>query len=185
MAIVKVQNQTLLVWLRLEDKVEAGERMSKIKSFEEMLASIHFSDRPVQPATTPTSEPTPSSSSTGTSQAVTAIDGVWTAHWTYEELSKSPLTDPSGGELNDENWGLYTLNFKGGKASESVKNSKATTSGTFTYSLSGNTVTFHRNNGEEFVMRWSLQGDQLRFTRDETLGVGPTPYVIKPFMRKS
>ena len=183
-AVVKVQDKTLLVWLRLEENVDASERTSKIKSFEDMLGSIHFSDRPVQPPATPTSQPTPSSSSTTTSQAVTAIDGVWTARWTYEELVRSPLLIDQG-EVNDENWGLATLTLKRGKASESMKNQRASTSSTATYSLSGNIVTFRNDNGEVFVMRWSLKGDQLRFTRDDTLGVGPTPFVIKPFTRKS
>ena len=31
-------------------------------------------------------------------------------------------------------------------------------------------------------MRWSRKGNQLTLTRDDTLGDGPTPFVIKPWV---
>ena len=66
-----------------------------------------------------------------------------------------------------------------------MTNPQQRTSGTFTYKIDGDTVTFQRANGEKFVMRWAITGDQLTLTRDDSLGVGPTPYVIKPFTRRS
>ena len=33
-------------------------------------------------------------------------------------------------------------------------------------------------------MRWSIDGDKLTLTRDESLGIGPTPFVIKPYTRQ-
>lgn len=39
------------------------------------------------------------------------------------------------------------------------------------------------NAGETFAFRWSLYQDILTFTRDEELGVVPTPYLIEPWRR--
>ena len=39
------------------------------------------------------------------------------------------------------------------------------------------------NAGEIFTGRWSLYQDTLTFTRDEALGILPTPYLIEPWQR--
>ena len=39
------------------------------------------------------------------------------------------------------------------------------------------------NAGETFAVRWSLFRDKLTFTRDEALGIIPTPYLIEPWER--
>lgn len=53
----------------------------------------------------------------------------------------------------------------------------------FTYAVDGDVVTFQRGN-EQFVMRWKVTGNELQFIRDDTLGISPTPYVIKPYVRQ-
>lgn len=177
-AVVNMGDKTLLAWLKVDKNTPASQMASEIKAFEAMLASIRFPDRRVTPAATPTSQ----SATSAASRVATPIDGVWTASWTYQELAASPLND--GTETNDQNWGRTTLTLKGGQATEATTNSRWSGSDRFAYSLQGNKVTFDRGNGEQFVMRWNLTGNQLRFIRDDTLGVGPTPYVIKPFSRR-
>ena len=49
------------------------------------------------------------------------------------------------------------------------------------FQLSGDVLSWIQDSGEQFVMRWSRKCNQLTPTRDETLGVGPTPFVIKPW----
>ena len=33
-------------------------------------------------------------------------------------------------------------------------------------------------------MRWSVDGDELTLTRDEALGIAPTPFVLRPWARQ-
>jgi hypothetical protein len=48
----------------------------------------------------------------------------------------------------------------------------------------GNTVRLEIDQaGETFASRWNLYRDTLKFQRDEKLGVGPTPYLVKPWRR--
>ena len=99
-AVIDTGDTTLLVWLR--NNVGVDEAM-ELESFDQMLSSISFSDRAVE---------APAAANT----AATPIDGVWTATWTREELAASPLL--TGGELNDENWGQYTLTFDHGQVND-------------------------------------------------------------------
>jgi hypothetical protein len=39
------------------------------------------------------------------------------------------------------------------------------------------------NAGETFAFRWSLYRDVLTFKRDASLGVAPTPWLVKPWRR--
>ncbi len=61
----------------------------------------------------------------------------------------------------------------------------SSTSGTFT--VSGDTVILvlseGDNAGESFGFRWSIYKNTLTFKRDETLGPGPTPTILKPWTR--
>ncbi len=168
-AVLNVRGKTLLIWLRQNLSAGVEDREKNFASFKDMLASGRFSDRAVQrlPA----------------ARAATAIDGVWTASWTHDELVRSPLTEP--GEDNAENWGQYSLTFDRGRVTEAQQNPLATYSASGAFRLVGDTLVYDRDNGEHFVMRWSLKGNQLTLKRDESLGVGPTPFVIKPWVRRS
>ena len=56
---------------------------------------------------------------------------------------------------------------------------------TGTFSVDGDVITLDLDaNTERFVMRWRLDGDTVTFERDDSLGVGPTPAVIKPWTRQ-
>ena len=94
-----------------------------------MLATVRFTHRD-----------TPTATSTSAA-STTPIDGAWEASWTRAELAQAPmLMGPE--EVNDENWGTYTLIFDAGVATETMTNPQQRTSGTFTYKIDGDTVTF-------------------------------------------
>jgi hypothetical protein len=168
-AVVPLPDKVLLVWLRTAVSSDPSEVAAKVASFEQMLASLRFSGAA---PSTPTASAAP--------LEATPIDGVWSAHWSRSELAHSPLVN--GEEINDENWGTYTLTFKRGKAVEKISNPKYAATNRFTYVVDGDVVTFVRGN-ERFVMRWLVNGESLQFTRDDALGVAPTPYVIRPYVR--
>ena len=101
---------------------------------------------------------------------------MWTASWTYDELKASPLLY-DGSELYDGNWGDCTLTFKKGNAA-------STSSTVATYVVTGETVSWVHGN-ERFMMRLDLVGDHLTFTRDTTLAIAPTPFLVKAWTRQS
>ena len=175
-AVIPVSDKTLLVWLR-GNAFAPEEFTTHLASFEQMLASIRFSDAPVQPPPANTVQTTIASST-----AVSAVDGVWRASWTYEDLHSGPLLDSA--ELNDENWGDFTLTFDHGQMTSTQINPRKSSSGLATFKIDGDTIVMNTTRGETFVMRWHLDVDKLTFVRDVSLGVGPTPFVIKPWIRK-
>lgn len=171
-AVIPAGDKTLIVWLRSE--AQATEEFSAhLDSFEQMLASIRFRDRTVL---------TPAKTTMAPSTAVSPVDGVWTSSWTYEDLQNGPLLDSE--EVNDENWGDFTLTFDHGQMSWTEVNPRRSSSGSATFQVDGDTFVIKTGSGEKFVMRWHLEGDQLTFVRDVSLGAGPTPFVIKPWIRQ-
>jgi hypothetical protein len=167
MAVVNLGDQTLLAWLRTSRSATVQDRATASASFEQMLASVRFSNRAVQAAPAgPVASP---------------IDGVWRARWTHAELVKSPLTVLPD-EDNAGNWGTYTLTFKRGRVTEAQSNRLGKWAGAGSFQLTGDVLDWTRDSGEHFVMRWSRKGNQLTLKRDETLGGGPTPFVIKPWV---
>ena len=125
-------------------------------------------------------QPTPDETSEPAS--ATAIDGTWTTSFTKGELADSPLlTDPE--ELNDQNWGDFTFLFDAGAFSFNQSNKKAEYASSGTFTVEGDVVRLDLDNGEKFAVRYSIHGAKLRFEPDESLGVAPTPYVLKPWTR--
>lgn len=170
-AVVSLPGTVLLVWLRLASTSKRVEAAGKIASFEHMLTTIRLLGGTPSPAT-----------SSAAPDAATPIDGSWSAHWSRRDLAKSPLLyGPE--EVNDGNWGTYTLTFQRGQAVETIRNPKHRATNRFTYTVNGDVATFVRGN-ESFVMRWRISGRNLTFVRDDALGGGPTPYVIRPFARR-
>jgi len=104
-------------------------------------------------------------------------------HGRLDELAQSPLLYDAG-ELNDENWGQLMFTFEHGRFTSTQTNPKATWSGSGAVRVDGDTVSLALDNGEHFVMRWNLKGNQLSFARDESLGIAPTPFIIKPWSRQ-
>jgi TRAP-type transport system periplasmic protein len=115
-----------------------------------------------------------------------SIDGVYSTTVTRQALEQSPLLYDLS-EVNDENWGELTLTFDRGRVTMEQENDVTSTSTSGTYEVDGDAVVLEFtegvNAGETFAVRWSLFRDRLTFTRDEALGVIPTPYLIEPWNR--
>jgi len=114
--------------------------------------------------------------------AVSPIDGSYETSFTKDELADSPLLYDVG-EVNDENWGDFTLIFDEGQLTLTQENSVDSYSNDGTFTVAGDVVVMDMTNGEQFTMRWSLYRDTLTFERDESLGIAPTPFLVKPWQR--
>jgi TRAP-type C4-dicarboxylate transport system substrate-binding protein len=121
------------------------------------------------------------------SQQAAVLDGVYRTSFTREELAASPLlTDP--GEASDENWGRFTLTLQHGRVTFTAQQTDVAnfrTSGTYTVNGDAIVLSFTAGGsaGETFAFRWSLYRDVLTFKRDASLGVAPTPWLVKPWRR--
>jgi len=115
----------------------------------------------------------------------TALDGTWTASFTKAELAATPQVDAS--EVNDENWGDFSMTFANGRVSYTQRNPVADSgaSGTFTVKDDSVTMVYDQgsNAGETFVLRWSVYKNTLTLRRDDSLGVGPTPFLVKAWTK--
>lgn len=141
-----------------------------------------------QPATTASPVATPSWVAAPPSTAATSpLDGTYATTFTEAELANSPLLYDQL-ELNDGNWGDWTLTFANGRVSYTQANGLARggSSGTFAVADDVVRMAFEQgaNAGESFAFHWRLVGDTLTFARDETLGPGPTPFLVKPWTRR-
>jgi outer membrane protein assembly factor BamB/class 3 adenylate cyclase len=130
--------------------------------------------------------PTGAPSSAPTASASTPLDGTYVTSFTRDELVASPLLTDAG-EINDANWGKLTLMFSGGLVTSTLENDVTHGSACGTYAIRGDAValsfTEGDSAGETFGFRWTLKEGTLTFRRDESLGVGPTPYLIKPWTK--
>jgi TRAP-type transport system periplasmic protein len=113
----------------------------------------------------------------------TALDGTWKTSFTKADLIASPLLMDNG-EINDGNWGDFTMTFGHGKFTSTQSNSVEHGTGSGTFTVTGDAVTLHLDQtGETFAFRWSIFKNTLTFKRDETIGGGPTPTLVKPWTR--
>ena len=117
-----------------------------------------------------------------------SIDGTWVTTFTKADLIASPLRVDDD-EINDGNWGDFTLTFEDGQFSLALSNSvqSGTTTGTYTTDGDAIVMVFQTSPTvrETFGFRWSIANDVLTFQRDETVGAGPTPFLVKPWTRSS
>jgi TRAP-type transport system periplasmic protein len=112
----------------------------------------------------------------------TPLDGTYQTSFTRDELAASPLVE--AGEINDGNWGDMTLTFQNGQGSGTQRNDRVPlNSGSFTYTVYGDAIWLPTRDEGTFAYRWSLYKDTLTFKRDESLGGGPTPWLVKPWTR--
>ena len=169
-AVIDAEDTTVLAWLR-HNNSGTGDTATEFSEFEQMLRTVEFLD------------PSIHSTASTSPGVVSPIDGVWTTTITLEELASSPLLYDQG-EVNDENWGEFTLTFDRGRF-VGTQDGDSTTPISGTFEVDDDTVRLILENAEIFVMRWSIEGDVLTFERDESLGIVPTPFVIKPWTRQS
>jgi hypothetical protein len=120
------------------------------------------------------------------SQQATVLDGVYRTSFTREELAASPLLVDQG-EVNEGNWGQFTLTFNHGRVTLAGRNDRGSGSTSGTYTINGKTITLRFaegvNAGETFAAHWNLYRDVLTFKRDPSLGELPTGYLVKPWRR--
>jgi hypothetical protein len=113
----------------------------------------------------------------------TPLDGTWKTSFTKAELIASPLLTDNG-EINDGNWGDMTMTFDHGRFTSTQRNTIEHGTGSGTFTVTGDAIYMHIDQtGENFAYRWSIFRNTLTFKRDETIGGGPTPSLVKPWTR--
>jgi TRAP-type C4-dicarboxylate transport system substrate-binding protein len=179
----RASNQDLAALRRTVQPVyDKLERNAKTKSFLQQILAMKHETRA---ASTPDNPPCSPSNATANAadQQATALDGVYRTSFTREELAKSPLLYAPD-EINDQNWGDFTLTFDRGRVTFTQRNDLDSYSTSGTYTLDGKAITLKftegGNAGETFAAHWSLYRDVLTFERAGEL---PTPYVLKPWRR--
>jgi TRAP-type C4-dicarboxylate transport system substrate-binding protein len=164
---------------KIQPVIDELEKDPGTKATIDAIAGLRGSTPPY--AFGPCSEPAAS----GPAAGATALEGTWTTSYTKAELAASPLVDPS--EVSDGNWGELALTFAGGKVTFTQRNpiGDSATSGTFTVKNDVLTMTFDQggNAGETFGLRWSVYKNTLSFRRDDTVGIGPTPFLVKAWTK--
>jgi TRAP-type C4-dicarboxylate transport system substrate-binding protein len=161
------------------DKLEGN---PETRSFLERILAMKHETRATPTPDSPDCAPS-SSAADAANQQTTALDGVYRTSFTREELAKSPLLyNPA--EINDQNWGDFTLTFDRGRVTFTQRNDLDSYSTSGAYTLNGKAITLKftegGNAGETFAAKWTLYRDVLTFER---LGEVPTPYVLKPWRR--
>jgi TRAP-type C4-dicarboxylate transport system substrate-binding protein len=154
-------------WLRQDAKTRSN--LERIQGLRAQLPAASTDRAPACPGAEPPA-----------ATAASKLDGVYRTSFTKAELAASPLLYDAA-EVNDENWGDLTLTLKEGRVTLSKRDSGSDTG---TCIVRGDTVllTFS-GTGETFGFHWNLYRDTLTFRRDQALGVGPTPFLVKPWRR--
>jgi TRAP-type C4-dicarboxylate transport system substrate-binding protein len=128
---------------------------------------------------------TPSPRPTQPTQAAPELEGTYVTSFSEQELARSPLLTDAG-EINDDNWGHFTLRLSNGHVRLTQRNARRHSDAWLSgrYTTDGDAIEFHYPvTGDTFAYRWSLYRGTLKFERDETLGIGPTPFLVKPWRR--
>jgi TRAP-type C4-dicarboxylate transport system substrate-binding protein len=166
------------VYDRLERDVETRSLLQRILT---MKRETRAAATPDSPRCSPTG-----SAAGAAGQKATALDGVYRTSFPKKELVESPLLYDAA-EVNDQNWGNFTLTFDHGRVTFTQRNDVDSYSTSGTYTLNGKAITLSftegGNAGETFAARWSLYRDVLTFERDASLGTIPTPYLLTPWRR--
>jgi TRAP-type C4-dicarboxylate transport system substrate-binding protein len=183
---VQASNQDLTALRRavqpVYDRIEGN---AETRSFLEQIVAMKQETRAASTPDSPSCSPSDPAAGTA-DQKATALEGVYRTSFPKNELAESPLlADPA--EINDGNWGDFTLTFDRGRVTFTQRNDIDSYSTSGTYGLDGDAVTLNftegGNAGETFAVRWSLYRDVLTFERDGSLGAIPTPYILKPWRR--
>jgi Bacterial extracellular solute-binding protein, family 7 len=164
------------VYDRLERNPQTKSVLQRIQAMKRETAAA-----PDAPACSPSS-----AAPATASQQATTLDGVYRTSFTREELAASPLLLDQG-EVNEGNWGQFTLTFNHGRVTLAGRNDRGSGSTSGTYTINGKTITLRFaegvNAGETFAAHWNLYRDVLTFKRDPSLGELPTGYLVKPWRR--
>jgi hypothetical protein len=160
-------------------------RVSMAVASAALLAGACSAATPSTPSPAATVEPTATASPKPT-PTTSPIDGAYVTSFTKDELSNSPLLGDKR-EINDEDWGTWTLTFDAGVVEYVQNNEEQDSESQGTFAVEGDAVTlaFDRgtNKGKTFGYRWRLDGTSLTFERDDQVGLGPTPFLVKPWTK--
>jgi TRAP-type transport system periplasmic protein len=186
-----------LRFLRAADRDLAGlrravqpvyDQLERTPQTRRLLQRIRAMKHESRAAATPDSPRcAPSSPAAGpANQQATPLDGVYRTSFTRNELATSPLLHDAA-EINDENWGNFTLTFDHGRFTVAQRNDVDSYFASGTYTVNGNAVVIQMmDEPYPFTFRWNLYRDVLTFKRDQSLGgVAPTWFLIKPWRRDS
>jgi hypothetical protein len=150
-----------------------------------VIVGIGLLGKPLDVGPTSSATPSPSSSLSQSRVGPSPIDGTYQTTFSLADLTASPLLVE--GEINDGNWGNWQLRFANGRVSYTQQNNVTNSSSTGSFTVDGDALTLAfdqgANAGETFAYRWQRTATQLLFTRDESLGLGPTPFLVKPWLR--
>jgi TRAP-type C4-dicarboxylate transport system substrate-binding protein len=151
---------------------------SSLRRIQAMKQETRAAATPDSPRCSP-----PSSAVGPANQQATVLEGVYRTSFTRNELANSPLLYDAA-ELNDENWGEFTLTLEHGHVTLVQKNDVTSSSYSGTFTVNGDAVVVQMTNDRNpFAFRWSLYRDVLTFKRDLSLGAAPTWLLIKPWRR--
>ena len=129
----------------------------------------------------PATSPAPSSTS-----SQSPIDGTYQTSFALADLAASPA-NVNGSETGDTNWGDWQLQFANGRVSYTQQNNVASSRSSGSFTIDGDAISMvfdqGANAGETFAYRWQRTATELTFSRDETLGVGPAPFLVVPWLR--
>jgi TRAP-type C4-dicarboxylate transport system substrate-binding protein len=161
------------------------ERNAQARSLLQQILAMKHETRATATPHAPTCSQSDSAAAAA-DQKASPLDGVYRTSFTREELANSPLLYDVG-EINEENWGEFTLTFDHGRVTLTQRNDVAGSSTSGTYTINGKAITLRFtagvNAGDTFAFRWSLYRDVLTFQRDPSLGAAPTSYLVKPWRR--
>jgi TRAP-type C4-dicarboxylate transport system substrate-binding protein len=154
-------------WLRQDTKTRS--HLERIQSLRAQLPAASTSNIPSCVGSEPPA-----------ATAASKLDGIYRTSFTKAELAASPLLYDAA-EINDDNWGDIRLTIKEGRVTISKRGGGAETG---TCTVRGDTVLFaFTGTGATFGFHWNLYRGTLTFRRDEALGPGPTPFLVKPWRR--
>jgi hypothetical protein len=167
-AVLKVHDRTMLIWLRTEKNMKPHDLAAKVASFNDLLASIRLSTRPVQAATT---------------AATTPLDGTYQMSVSWPKI-KSPGARCVGGSEGTSPLVLYELNLDHGSLVLWVQvggpTAKREVGTTETYRIDGQRIAF-----ADASFDFKLQGNALTLSnmRGGDCGGGAI-FMTKPWIRK-
>ncbi|HTI30307.1 MAG TPA: hypothetical protein VL687_08125 [Methylomirabilota bacterium] len=150
-----------------------------------VAVGIGLLGRPSEVGPLASATPSPSSSLSPSGIGPSPIDGTYQTSFSLADLTASPLV--TANEIKDGNWGSWQLRFRMDRFSYTQQNNIANSSSQGSFTIDGDAITLAVDKGvhvgETFAFRWQRNATELTFSRDDTLGIGPTPFLVKPWLR--
>ena len=127
-------------------------------------------------------KPTTVQTTMGPTTGPWGIDGRVERELDLRGLQSGPLLDRE--ETERRELGRLHVTFDHGQMSWTEVNPRKSAAGSATLQVDDDVIVMQTKSSEKFAMRWHLEGHQLTCIRDVSKGVGPTPFVIKSWIRQ-